>query len=85
MNVEYKRFLRLLRALPPQESIFLTVLSAEQITVDEETGQVVRKDEYNKDTKRLKRMLQKQHKRDNRPRQQISLDELMKSGIGGKG
>ena len=81
LDVEYNRFLRLLRALPPADSSFLSVLSAEQITVDSETGQMYKTEDYNKDSRQAKRMLQKQHKR-NKPRQTMSLDDLIGSDGG---
>lgn len=76
LNVEYNRFLRLLKALPPADSTFLSVLSAEQITVDSETGQMYKTQDYNKESKQAKRMLQKEHKR-NKPRVSMSLEDMI--------
>lgn len=57
--------------------MFLSVLSSEQITVDEDTGKMVAKADYNSESRQAKRMLQKEHKRTNRKRNVISLDEMM--------
>ena len=86
-DVEYRKFLRLLRNLPADGSVFYGRLREDQITIDEETGKVFRKEEYNKESKQARRMLQRQHKRHNRPRERVSIDQFLggKSGITGKG
>ena len=72
----------MIRNLPPNDSVFYLTLQSDQITYDEDTGKAVRKEEYNKESKQARRMLQRQHKRHNRPRKQVSLDEIM-GDIGG--
>lgn len=67
--------------LPSENSAFLKILSHEQLEVTED-GEIISKN--TKDTKKAKQMLQAQHKR-TKPREKITLDELMGSGGGAYG
>jgi len=75
---EYKRFLRLLVYMPIEESSFMKVMSNEQLDVLED-GTIIKK--QNSDSYKAKMALRKQHNRDRKPREKISLDEFL--GIAG--
>tara|TARA_A100001201_G_scaffold66216_3_gene61995 strand:+ start:1200 stop:1406 length:207 start_codon:yes stop_codon:yes gene_type:complete len=60
--------------LPQEDSIFFRILSSRQLEVTEE-GKLVQKDRA--DSVAAREALRKQHKRNNRMRNRISLDEFM--------
>jgi len=60
--------------LPQEDSIFFRILSSRQLEVTEE-GKLVQKDRA--DSVAARDALRKQHKRNNRMRNRISLDEFM--------
>jgi|DEB0MinimDraft_6_1074348.scaffolds.fasta_scaffold89382_2 hypothetical protein len=67
--------------MPQDESIFYRILSSRQLEVTED-GKLIQKDKavaYS-----AKQMLRKQHGRDNRPRQKVTLDELFGDNLGVK-
>ena len=60
--------------MPQEDSIFFRILSSRQLEVTEE-GKLVQKDRA--DSVAARDALRKQHKRNNRMRNRISLDEFM--------
>lgn len=67
--------------MPQEDSIFYRILSSRQLEVTED-GKLIKKEKavaYN-----AKQMLRKQHGRDNRPRQRVTLDELFGDNLGAK-
>lgn len=81
LSLPWHNFLNYVSYLPPDDSAFLKILQNDQLEVTED-GEVVKKD--TKDTKKARQMLQAQHKR-TKPRERISLDDLMGSGGGAYG
>lgn len=62
--------------LPPEESIFMRILQSNQVEYTE-SGKAVPKGTAERVNARD--MLRKQHGRDRRPRQKMSLDEFLKN------
>ena len=59
--------------MPQDESIFYRILSSRQLEVTED-GKLIQKEKAAAYS--AKQMLRKQHGRNNRPRKQVTLDEL---------
>ena len=74
LEVRWPKFLRLLAYLPPEESIFMRIIKHQQIEYTED-GKAVSRDKI--DRVNAKEMLRKQHSRDRRPRQKMSLDTFL--------
>lgn len=60
--------------LPPEDSIFMRILQSEQIEYTED-GKAVSKDKAPR--VKARDMLRKQHGRDRRPRERVSLDDFL--------
>lgn len=74
LDYRWQKFLRLIAYLPPEESIFLRVLSSRQIEYLED-GTAVSKS--GAESARARNELRKQHNRDRKPRQKMSLSEFL--------
>jgi len=67
--------------MPPDNSTFYNILRHRQLEYTED-GRIIKKEQSERDKVRM--ALRKQHKRDNRPRKRVSLDEFMKDVGGSK-
>jgi len=76
LEVRWPRFLRLLAYLPPEESIFMRIIKHQQIEYTED-GKAVSRDKI--DRVNARDNLRKQHGRDRRPRQKMSLDTFLEN------
>ncbi len=75
LHTRWHKFIRFIAYLPPEDSIFLRILSGRQIEYLED-GTAVSKDSV--EASRAKQELRKQHKRDGKPRQKMSLSQFFK-------
>lgn len=65
--------------MPPDNSTFYNILRHRQLEYTED-GRIIKKEQSERDRARM--ALRKQHNRHNKPRKQVTLDELM-GQIGG--
>lgn len=74
LDNRWQKFLRLIAYLPPEESIFLRILNSRQVEYLED-GTAVSKNSA--ETTKARQELRRQHKRDRKPRQKMSLSEFL--------
>ena len=74
LDTRWHKFLRFIAYLPPEDSIFLRILSGRQVEYLED-GTAVPKGSV--EANRAKQELRKQHKRDGKPRQKMSLSQFL--------
>ena len=77
----WTKFIRLIAYLPQDDSTFFRILTNRQLEVTEE-GKLVSRDKA--ESVSAREALRKQHKRQNRVRNRVSLDELINMTGAGK-